>query len=113
MNSLDWSEQGHSLLGQNSLTVRALSGHERVRLLPIMQTTFHFGFHRDSTGASNRRLALNKETLRQLTDGELRHVAGGGTVISLSPSTRQSGSISLSSGTSVISGNTSLNPSGG
>jgi len=77
-----------------------------------MQTTFHFGFHRDSTGVSNPKLVLKKETLRQLTEGELRYVAGGGTVISLSPSTRQSGSISLS-GTSVLGGNTSLNPSGG
>ena len=77
-----------------------------------MQTTFHFGFHHDSTGVSNRKLALKKETLRQLTNGELRHVAGGGSLVSLAPSTLKSGSISLS-GTSVISGNTSLNPSGG
>ena len=76
-----------------------------------MQTTFHFGFHHDS-GVSNRKLALKKETLRQLANGELRQVAGGGSLVSLTPSTRQSGSISLS-GTPVISGNTSLNPSGG
>ena len=75
-----------------------------------MQTTFHLGFHRDST----RKLALKKETLRQLTDGELRQVAGGGASISLSISTRQSSGTSVISNTSLIGGSTtSANPSGG
>jgi len=88
-----------------------------------MHTTFHFGFHRDSTDdVATHKLALKKETLRQLTDGELRRVAGGAsTSISAAPSTRQSSGTSvissgtsvISSGTSVISSGTSVNPSGG
>ena len=80
-----------------------------------MQTNFHFSFHRDSTDAvAGRKLTLKKETLRQLTDGELHRVAGGAvSTISVSPSTRQSGTSVVSSGTSVISVSTSANPSGG
>jgi len=67
--------------------------------------------HRSDQPAQPRKLMLKKETLRQLTDGELRLVAGGalaGTSV-----------ISVSSGTSVISSGTSViitsggNPSGG
>jgi hypothetical protein len=80
-----------------------------------MQTTFSFGFHRDSTnGVSTRKLQLKKETLRQLTDGELRRVGGGGvSSVSLSPSVHQSSGTSvISPSTSILSG-TSANPSGG
>jgi hypothetical protein len=55
--------------------------------------------------AHARKLTLKKETLRQLTDGELQMVAGGGvsTVsVSLSPSTK------ISPSTSVISPSTSV-----
>ena len=45
------------------------------------------------------KLSLKKETLRQLTDGELRMAAGGGSIVSLTPSV------------SVISGSTSTMPS--
>jgi len=48
---------------------------------------------------STRKLSLKKETLRQLTDGELRLAAGGGSIVSLTPSV------------SVISGSTSTMPS--
>ena len=48
---------------------------------------------------STRKLSLKKETLRQLTDGELRMAAGGGSIVSLTPSV------------SVISGSTSTMPS--
>jgi hypothetical protein len=55
----------------------------------------------------SRKLALKRETLRQLTDGELRHVAGGnpsgGSAVSVS-----SGTSVISSGTSVISSGTSV-----
>jgi hypothetical protein len=51
------------------------------------------------------KLSLKKETLRQLTSGELRQAAGGGTSISLTPST------SVASGTSVIHPTTSISPS--
>jgi hypothetical protein len=51
----------------------------------------------------SRKLALKKETLRQLTNGELRRVAGG------NPS---GGSAAISSGTSVISSGTSVISSG-
>jgi hypothetical protein len=53
--------------------------------------------------SSSRKLGLKKETLRQLTDGELRQVAGG------NPS---GGSAVISSGTSVISSGTSVISSG-
>jgi hypothetical protein len=43
--------------------------------------------------SASRKLALKKETLRQLTNGELRQVAGG----------NPSGGSAMSSGTSVIS----------
>jgi hypothetical protein len=46
----------------------------------------------------SRKPALKKETLRQLTDGELRQVAGG----------NPSGGSYMSSGTSVISSGTSV-----
>jgi hypothetical protein len=73
-----------------------------------MQSTFS-QLHGDAT-ARTRKLTLKKETLRQLTDGELRMVAGGlSTVstapVSLSPSTKLSGtSPSVSSTSVVISG---------
>ncbi|HEY1292270.1 MAG TPA: class I lanthipeptide [Chloroflexota bacterium] len=57
--------------------------------------------------AGSRKLSLKKETLRQLTDGELRLAAGGGSVVSLSPSTIPA------SGTSTVRGNTSMSPSTG
>ena len=56
---------------------------------------------------SSRKLVLKKETLRRLTDGELRHVAGGnpsgGSVLSSGTSVISSGTSVISSGTSVIS----------
>jgi hypothetical protein len=78
----------------------------------MMRTSFSFDFG----GIRNqqpRKLSLKKETLRQLTDGQLRQVAGGGVSISIRPSTSISPSSSMSSGTSVISPSTSANPSGG
>jgi hypothetical protein len=64
-----------------------------------MQTRFNFGLvgHTQET----RKLSLNKETLRQLTDGELRQVAGGGLSISLTPSTSVTPSTSLTPSTSA------------
>jgi hypothetical protein len=64
--------------------------------------------HRSSDQqSSSLKLALKKETLRQLTDGDLRRVAGGNlsgtSVISVS-----SGTSVISSGTSVISSGTSV-----
>lgn len=60
-----------------------------------------------SSDQQSRKLALKKETLRQLTDGELRRVGGGnpsgGSVVSVS-----SGTSVISSGTSVISSGTSV-----
>jgi hypothetical protein len=60
----------------------------------------------------SKKLQLNVETIRNLTSNELSRV-GGGSHVSLNPSTSV---ISVSSGTSVISGGTSVisrNPSGG
>jgi len=68
-----------------------------------MQTNFSL-LHGDKSGHT-RKLALKKETLRQLTDGELQMVAGGGvsTVsVSLSPSTK------ITPSTSVVSPSTSV-----
>jgi nucleoside permease NupC len=68
-----------------------------------MQTAFSQLYGDQS--AHTRKLTLKKETLRQLTDGELHMVAGGGvsTVsVSLSPSTR------ISPSTSVITPSTSI-----
>jgi hypothetical protein len=71
-----------------------------------MQSTFS-QLHGD-TSAQTRKLTLKKETLRQLTDGELQLVAGGGlsTVstapVSLSPSTRLSNTSLVSGSTSVV-----------
>ena len=69
-----------------------------------MQTTFGFDIHGDKS-AQTRKLTLKKETLRQLTDGDLQMIAGGGvsTVsVSLSPSTK------ISPSTSVVSPSTSV-----
>jgi|SRR5579871_714513 len=80
-----------------------------------VQTTFSFGFDNGTsdTSAHMRKLTLKKETLRQLTGGELRMVAGGGaSAVSLSPSTKQSGTSVISSGTSVILPSTSASISG-
>jgi hypothetical protein len=60
-----------------------------------LQSTIH------SISEQPRKLTLKKETLRQLTNGELRQVAGGA-----------ASSVSASSGTSVISSGTSVISSG-
>ena len=56
--------------------------------------TVQFTNHSSDQQSSSRKLALKKETLRQLTNSELRQIAGG------NPS---GGSAVISSGTSVIS----------
>jgi hypothetical protein len=64
-----------------------------------VQTRFNFG--RIGHTEETRKLSLRKETLRQLTDGELRHVAGGGLSISLTPSASVSASTSFTPSTSA------------
>jgi hypothetical protein len=62
---------------------------------------------------SNRKLALRRQSIRTLTDSELRIVNGGGTGAAPAPGTdRQTIG---TSGTSVIrlSGTSVINPSGG
>ena len=71
-----------------------------------MQFTLHRG---QSSTDLPRKLSFKKETLRQLTDGELRQVAGGGTSASASAS---SGTSAISSGTSVIAPSTSVQSPG-
>jgi hypothetical protein len=63
---------------------------------------------------TNNKLALRRQSIRTLTDSELRIAHGGGTSVAPAPGTdRQTGTIS--SGTSVIhaSGTSVINPSGG
>jgi len=68
---------------------------------------FSFLSHRSDEQTSTRKLSLKKETLRQLTDGELRLAAGGGSIL-LSPSTSIiSPSTSMPPSTSVIGGSVS------
>ena len=73
-----------------------------------MQTTFSL-LHGDSS-ARTRKLTLKKETLRQLTDGELQMVGGGVSTVStasvsLSPSVKLANtSLAASSVSAVISG---------
>jgi hypothetical protein len=72
---------------------------------------------------NSKKLALRRQSIRTLTDSELRIAHGGGTSVAPAPGTdRQTGTISsgtsvihASSGTSVInpSGGSVLNPSGG
>ncbi len=78
-----------------------------------MHTSFGFDNGSSDNPAHARKLTLKKETLRQLTGGELRMVAGGGASgVSLSPSTKLSGTSVISSGTSVIAPSTSGAASG-
>ena len=63
---------------------------------------------------NSNKLALRRQSIRTLTDSELRIAHGGGTSVAPAPGTdRQTGTIS--SGTSVIhaSGTSVINPSGG
>jgi len=63
---------------------------------------------------NRNKLALRRQSIRTLTDSELRMVHGGGNSVAPAPGTdRQTGTIS--SGTSVIhaSGTSVINPSGG
>ena len=63
---------------------------------------------------NRNKLALRRQSIRTLTDSELRIAHGGGTSVAPAPGTdRQS---TISSGTSVIhqsSGTSVINPSGG
>jgi hypothetical protein len=72
--------------------------------------------------ANRNKLALRRQSIRTLTDSELRIAHGGGTSVAPAPGTDRQSTISpgtsiihASSGTSVInpSGGSVLNPSGG
>lgn len=77
-----------------------------------MQTRFSFNLDGIGRDQQTRRLSLRKETLRQLTEGQLRQVAGGVVSVSIRPVTSITPSTSISPSTSITP-STSINPSGG
>jgi hypothetical protein len=67
---------------------------------------------------NSNKLALRRQSIRTLTDSELRIAHGGGTSAAPAPGTDRQSTATITSGTSVIhgssvSGTSIVNPSGG